>query len=217
METATIDGAHGRTPQQSRSRATLARIIEAAEALFAKNGYDGTTVSAIAARARCSVGAFYARFTDKEGLLLHIHDRQCRLLVERVEFLCDLLRAENASLDEMVRQIVRGLFRHAAGRRALTRVFIQRSGSDAAFHERYGRAWGEVRQRIRPLLLSRRAEAGHRDPARAVDFVIQMLHAAWANDVLHHRVKELTGQTTGDALIADLTETCLAYLETRRP
>jgi AcrR family transcriptional regulator len=216
LEPVVIDVALGRAPQQSRSRATLVRITAAAEALFAERGYDGTTVGAIVDRGRCSVGAFYARFKDKESLLLHVHDRQCRLLVERIDFLCDLLRAENAALDEMVRQLVRGLFRHAAGKRALTRVFIQHSGNDAAFHERYARAWGEVRDRIRPLLLSRRAEIGHRDPVRAVDFVIQMLHAAWANDVLHHGVKELTGQTTDDALIVDLTDACLAYLETGR-
>lgn len=213
---AVIDRAHGRAPQQARSQATLARITEAAEKLFAERGYDGTTVGEIAAEAQCSVGAFYARFKDKESLLLHVHAGQCRQLVERIEFLCDLLRAENAGLEEMVRQLVRGLFRHAAGRRSLTRVFIHRSGSDPAFHARYAAAWGEVRDRMRPLLLSRRAEIRHRDPVRAVDFAIQMLHAAWANDVLHHRMKDLMGQTSGDALIADLTDACLAHLQSRR-
>jgi AcrR family transcriptional regulator len=206
-----IDRAHGRAPQQSRSRATLARITEAAEALFAERGYDGASVGDIAARARCSVGAFYARFKDKESLLLHVHDRQCAMLVERMAFLCDLQRAEHATLDTRVRQIVRGLFRHAAGRRSLTRVFIERSGADAAFHARYAAAWAEVRALLLPLLLERRAEIGHPDPAAAADFVIQLLHAAWANDVLHHKVRDITGQKTGDALIAALSDTCLSY------
>ena len=211
-----IDRAHGRAPQQTRSRETLARITEAAEALFAERGYERTTVGDIAGRARCSVGSFYARFKDKESLLLHVHDRQCAMLVERVQFLCDLLRAESAPLDECVRQIVRGLFRHAAGRRSLTRVFIERGGVDEAFHARYARAWGEVRARLLPLLLARRADIRRSDPDGAADFVIQMLHAAWANDVLHHKVKDLTGQKTGDALIRALTDACLAHLGLRR-
>jgi AcrR family transcriptional regulator len=210
-----IDRAHGRAPQQERSRETLARITEAAEALFAERGYDGASVGDIAAKARCSVGAFYARFKDKESLLLHVHDRQCAALVERMAFLCDLQRAENASLEGCVRQIVRGLFRHAAGRRSLTRVFIERGGADAAFHARYAAAWAEVRKVVLPLLVERKREIGHAQPEDAADFVLQMLHAAWANDVLHHKMRDITGQKTGDALIASLIDASLAYLRGR--
>lgn len=212
MDGAVLDERHGRAPRQDRSRRTLTRIVAAAEALFAERGYDGTTVGDIASRARCSVGTFYARFNDKESLFLHLHDQQCGQLLQRIEFLCDLFRAENATLEVMVRQTVRGLFVFAGERRAMTRVFIQRSGADPAFHERYARSWGEVRERLLPLWLARRSEIGHPEPDRAADFALQLIHAAWANDVLHHRVAALTGQQTGDALIDDLTEACLAWL-----
>jgi AcrR family transcriptional regulator len=167
------------------------------------------------ARARCSVGAFYARFKDKEGLFLHIHDRQCELLTQRIDFLCDLFRSENASLEVMVRQSVRALFLFAGQRRALTRVFIQRSGIDPVFHARYARTWGTVRDRLRPAMLSRRAEIAHPDAERAVDFTLQLMHSGWANDVLHHRMAAITGQETGEALVEDLTDACLAYLGVR--
>ena len=212
MDTVELHRDHGRTPQQTRSRRTLARVTEAGEALFAERGYDGASVGDIVARARCSVGAFYSRFKDKESLFLHIHDRQCELLIQRIDFLCDLFRSENAPLEVMVRQSVRALFLFAGQRRPLTRVFIQRSGVDPAFHERYARTWGEVRARLRPSLLSRRAEIGHPDPERAVDFALQLMHSGWANDVLHHRMAGITGQETGEALIEDLTEACLAWL-----
>jgi AcrR family transcriptional regulator len=163
-------------------------------------------------RARCSVGAFYARFKDKESLFLHIHDRQCDLLIQRIDFLCDLFRSENAPLEVMVRQSVRALFLFAGQRRSLTRVFIQRSGTDPAFHARYARTWGAVRERLQPSMLSRRGEISHPDPERAIDFTLQLMHSGWANDVLHHQMKNITGQETGEALIEDLTEACLAYL-----
>ncbi len=207
---------YGRAPQQTRSRKTLARITDAAEALFAERGYDGASVGDIVARARCSVGAFYSRFKDKESLFLHIHDRQCELLIQRIDFLCDLFRSENAPLDVMVRQSVRALFLFAGQRRPLTRVFIQRSGTDPAFHARYAQTWGAVRARLRPSLLSRRSEMTHADPERAVDFALQLMHSGWANDVLHHTMADVTGQETGEALIEDLTDACLAYLGLRR-
>lgn len=212
METAVLDSRHGPAPQQDRSRRTLSRIISAAETMFAERGYDGTKVGDIVVRARCSVGAFYARFNDKESLFLHLHDRQCDQLIQRIEFLCDLFRAENATLEVMVRQTVRALFVFAGQRRAMTRVFIQRSGIDATFHARYARSWAEVRQRLRPLLLARRQEITHPDPDHAVDFALQLIHSGWANDVLHHRVADRIGQQTGEALIDDLADACLAWL-----
>ena len=60
LETIDLDQDYGRAPQQSRSRQTLTRIVEAAEALFAERGYDGTTVNQIVSKARCSVCGFYA-------------------------------------------------------------------------------------------------------------------------------------------------------------
>lgn len=215
MNTLELHRDHGRAPQQSRSRRTLGRLIDAGEALFAERGYERASIGDIVARARCSVGAFYARFKDKEGLFLHIHDRQCELLIQRIDFLCDLFRSENASLEVMVRQSVRALFLFAGQRRALTRVFIQRSGTDAVFHARYARTWGAVRDRLRPAMLARRGEIAHPDPERAVDFTLQLMHSGWANDVLHHRMADITGQETGEALIEDLTDACLAWLGIR--
>ena len=216
-ETIDLDQDHGRTPQQSRSRQTLTRIVEAAEALFAERGYDGTTVNHIVSRARCSVGGFYARFKDKESLFFHIHDQQCALLIQRINFLGDLARAENSSLETVVRQSVRALFLFAGQRRELTRVFIQRSGVDTEFHARYARTWGNVRDRLRPIMLARKSEIKtDTDAMRAVDFTLQLMHSLWANDVLHHKMKDITGQETGEALIEDLTNSCLAWLGLQR-
>ena len=53
---------------QERSRATRARLLEAAESVFAEKGYDGAKISDIAERAGCSVGAVYFRFKDKSAL-----------------------------------------------------------------------------------------------------------------------------------------------------
>ncbi len=212
MASVLLDDDLGRAPQQSRSRETHARIVRAGEALFAERGYDGTTVQDITTRARCSVGSFYARFRDKESLFLHIHDLHCAELTQRIAFLCDLFEAERSPLDMIVRQTVRALFNFSGRRRSMTRVFIQRSGSDAAFHARYAHVWKDIADRLRPAILRHRKSIGHPDPERATDFALQMLHGLWANDVLHHRIRDVTGHETGDALIGDATAACLAWL-----
>lgn len=204
-----LDRAHGRAPLQKRSRDSMARIVEAAEALFAEHGYDGASVNDIVSRARCSVGAFYARFKDKESLFLHLHERQCALLVENADALAAELSGTNTGLETLVVKIIEAQFRFAGARRALTRVFIHRSGHDAAFHTRYALAWGEVAARFKALLMARREEIRRRDPEQAADFVIHMLHASWANDVLHHGTPGIAAKT---ALNRELPAACLAYL-----
>ena len=63
-----------RTPQQSRSRLTLERILSSSTALITEKSYEEVSIAEIAERARISVGGFYSRFENKEalfGTLLH--------------------------------------------------------------------------------------------------------------------------------------------------
>ena len=53
---------------RGRKEETQERIVAAALALFATRGYEGTSISAIAAHARVSRAAVFWHFGDKEGL-----------------------------------------------------------------------------------------------------------------------------------------------------
>ena len=72
--------AAGRTP---RSEATRTRIVEAALRLFQENGYDRTTMRAIAAEAGVSVGNAYYYFNSKEELVQGFYDRIAELHGQR--------------------------------------------------------------------------------------------------------------------------------------
>ena len=58
--------------QQDRSRAMRGRILKAAETVFAEKGYEGARIADIAKAAKCSVGAVYFRFKDKDALFFAI-------------------------------------------------------------------------------------------------------------------------------------------------
>lgn len=66
----------GRTP---RSEATRTRIVESALRLFQENGYDRTTMRAIAKEAGVSVGNAYYYFSSKEQLVQGFYDRIAEL------------------------------------------------------------------------------------------------------------------------------------------
>jgi AcrR family transcriptional regulator len=55
-------------PALGRKEQTQERIVHAALALFATRGYEGTSISAVAAHARVSRAAVFWHFGDKEGL-----------------------------------------------------------------------------------------------------------------------------------------------------
>lgn len=64
-----------RPPQQARSHKTLIRILDAAEELIEEGGVEAVTIAAVIGRGSSSVGAFYARFGDKENLLRCVFER----------------------------------------------------------------------------------------------------------------------------------------------
>lgn len=52
----------------ARGEATRARILRSATALFAKSGYEASSIEAVLAKAGISRGALYHHFADKEAL-----------------------------------------------------------------------------------------------------------------------------------------------------
>ncbi len=60
---------------QQRSEETYSRILDAAAASFARNGYEGTGVAEICHAAGISKGAFYYHFSSKQALFLALLQR----------------------------------------------------------------------------------------------------------------------------------------------
>jgi AcrR family transcriptional regulator len=69
-------------PRQKRSREKREHLKSAALALFAENGYEGTSIGDIARRAKLAVGGFYQHFESKRQLLLVLMDELLEKLTE---------------------------------------------------------------------------------------------------------------------------------------
>ena len=62
-------------PRQARSRETLRRLLDAAEAVMLTHGPEGATLPRIAKQARVSPATVYRRFLDKDALMRAVFRR----------------------------------------------------------------------------------------------------------------------------------------------
>jgi len=91
--------------RERRKRATRVAILDAAERLFAADGYDGVTVAEIAAVAGISVKTLFTYFHSKEDLVLAREER----LLARVPTAVERRAAGTTPLDALTAALVAAL------------------------------------------------------------------------------------------------------------
>src|SRR3990172_7904371 len=111
---------------QARSQETLERILDAAEEVISERGFDNATVSEIVRRGKSSVGAMYARFHDKDSLLVCLHERFCEQAAATTEMALDATRWEGASIAEIFATTTPFVVHTYHMKRGLIRAFIVR-------------------------------------------------------------------------------------------
>lgn len=75
-----------RRTQAERTEATTSALIDAARTLFAEDGYEATSLDAVAARAQVTKGAVYHHFDGKRSLFAAVFTREVeRMAVPLVE------------------------------------------------------------------------------------------------------------------------------------
>lgn len=99
-----------RVPRQARSRATLHRLVEAAEAVLKREGPDGLTVSAVVEEAGSSVGNFYARFDSREQLIRYVAEVALHRATEGWEAELDRCAAQGQEASQVLDLLLRRLF-----------------------------------------------------------------------------------------------------------
>jgi AcrR family transcriptional regulator len=201
-----------RPPQQARSQETLDRILDAAEALVTEKGFEDTPVAEIASRAGSSVGAFYARFQDKDALLHALYERYYEQAIATADAALDSRRWEGACIAEIVDAVVRfltAIYREQGG---LIRAFVIRNHSDAEFQARRERLSQYVSDRLSLLLLARCDEISHPDPARAAAFGLALVFSTLESVILFGELRSGALALSDDDLATELVRAYLAYL-----
>ena len=101
------------TRQQLRIQETQARLLEAAQEVFVRDGFEGAQLDQIAATAGRSKGSVYTHFKNKEDLFLALFEHQTRSYVERLAEVVRECSSRKQSLDAF-REFYVGLVRDKA-------------------------------------------------------------------------------------------------------
>ncbi|NVJ98427.1 MAG: TetR/AcrR family transcriptional regulator [Alphaproteobacteria bacterium] len=107
-------------PRQSRSRATVDAILEAAARILETAGFDALNTNAIAAKAGVSIGSLYQYFPSRQVIVAELVRRERTALGQAVDGLFE--RREALSWAEMRLRLIRVAVDHQLARPRLARA-----------------------------------------------------------------------------------------------
>jgi AcrR family transcriptional regulator len=185
---------------QARSRATRARLLEAAERVFAEKGYDGARLADIADEADCSVGAVYFRFKDKDALFFAIAES---FIEDARTGLARLLGGKAGAPEQIVRNFVAATAANFRKHRGLFRAIVER-GID---HPRAMKTIFGFRDEMTAALET--ALNGGRVPGLQIRVMTQMIYGFLLTGILN---RDAPTRIDDARAIGALADACIAYL-----
>ena len=108
-------GRRGGRPSRQQAARLTGKILDVATELFLTRGFGGTSIEAVAARARMSKRTFYHRFKDKGELFQAV----VRRLIERWLPPFDALLFKPGPIDELLRRTAKRMLSVALSQEAL--------------------------------------------------------------------------------------------------
>ncbi|MEV6904634.1 TetR/AcrR family transcriptional regulator [Amycolatopsis sp. NPDC051372] len=161
-----------KTPQQVRSKRSLALVLEAARVVLDRDGIHDFTMTGVATEAGVSIGGIYRRFESKDALLRVVKDREFTRVEEA---LAARLGAAQPSLVAVVREFVTCLVEEFSAAERLFQSLMAASGTDEEMHAR-GVAWLDtVFEAFRTAAMRDAAAIRHEDPDVALRMAFQLI------------------------------------------
>ena len=148
--------------QQIRTRETQARLLDAAEEIFVRDGFESAQLDEIAATAGRSKGAVYTHFKSKEDLFLALYEHRTQSYIEKLtEGLrrCTNRKQSMEAFREFYVELVRDrvwpiltlefklyALRHPESKERIRRVFeMSRATNDEIYEKTFGKLTGAAR------------------------------------------------------------------------
>src|SRR6266404_5128250 len=210
-----------RPPSKARSRETLRRLLDAAEVVLVRDGFEGATLARIAKQARVSQANVYRRFRDKEALMRAVFRRFTDRSSAAAAAEFDLEAVRPLGLVNFSRRVIAGMvdgFRANAG---LSRVAVQFSEQhwELDFVRRGRRSEAKSFDRMVQAFLLWRDQIRHPDPEYAIRFGFAMMALLLRELILFGRTRTFADVVAIDdeRLKRELPRLFLAYLGVEDP
>lgn len=151
-----------RQPLQERSRKKMDNIMTALEKLLEEKPFDRITMAELAQKSGAGTSSIYARFSDKNSLILGVHLRLRETTLQCLEKLTDPVRWKDVSVEDMVGQIIPIVLRYYKKHQFLIRAALY--VDDAVVRERQAGVLRIAAEEFGALL-----RAGDQKPSKNVD------------------------------------------------
>lgn len=142
------------TTLTKKAEATRSRILEVALDLFRREGFEQTTMRAIAAEAAVSLGSAYYYFEAKEDLVMAFYDQAMEAMVPRME---DAL-AGARSFEERIAAVMAVKFEYFKPNRAFLGALFRHAADPQNRLSPFSEATRQIRERDQ-MYFSRAIEA----------------------------------------------------------
>ncbi|MSP24072.1 MAG: TetR/AcrR family transcriptional regulator [Myxococcales bacterium] len=167
-----------RPPLQARSRETLERLLDAAEEVIEERGVEEATVAEVVRRAGSSVGSFYARFRDKEGLVRSVFERFADQALMTATDALSPERWAGVAIDQAIETLARFVIGVLEKKRGIVTALVARAPVDPTFTRFGERLIEQIGALLVGLLEARGLRANHPQPRLAVDVAVWLFLSA---------------------------------------
>jgi AcrR family transcriptional regulator len=193
-------------PKQARSIATEQKMLDAAEELLHNGDGQHVTVENVVRLSGSTVGSFYARFGNVEGLFEALHQRYLTSMYES-----KIIEALNQSINQPdlksgLRHGCKILLEFAYEKRKLFAYFITHPSDDALAIRQVG-----VESMLNNLK-AHRSEVAHKDLRRASENTTRLIYQAILGVVFLEPSEFVGRKTSLSSLIDSTTQMAYAYL-----
>jgi AcrR family transcriptional regulator len=160
-----------------KSEATRARILDVALELFRRQGFDPTTMRAIAAQARVSLGSAYYYFESKEDLVMAYYERAMEAMTPRMEAALAGEAGIKTGFEERVAAIMAVKFEYFQPNRSFLGALLRHAADPENRLSPFSKATRHIRERDQAYFA--RAIAESRDMRVPEDLVAHLPRLLW--------------------------------------
>jgi AcrR family transcriptional regulator len=205
-----------RPPSQARSRESLQRMLDAAEAVLAKHGLEGATLPRIAVKAGISPPHVYRRFRDKDALMAAVFQRLTERSSAATVAQFDPEAVRPIGLVQFSKNLIAGMIRNFRADAGLSRATVRYSEEHwEVDFVRKARAYeAQQFQTMLNTFMMWRDQIKHPEPERAIRFAFVMVALALRELILFDRTRVFEDilHLDNDTLREELTRMFLGYL-----
>ncbi len=161
-------------PQQARSRESLRRMLDAAENVLEKYGFEGTTLARVAKEAKLSPANVYRRFRDKDALIAMVFSRFYDINVAELAQPVDLEGLRKIGIRQFTRNWIAAMIQGFRTRTGLIRAALlySQAHQNAPHVKRKTEIEIQLCRRMVQILLLWHDEIRHPDPEYAIGYAM---------------------------------------------